>query len=117
MGSFKGACWLLIMQPLLKLSERATQLAKNPEALEAVEDLIEAYGETHNQGAPILYMAIEKLENAVGGERRLAELLGQPRPYIGDLKQWVRHSFLHREKLRKQVPHDPSHLDFSLEVR
>jgi hypothetical protein len=85
--TFKGACWLLIMQPLLRLSERATRLAKKPEALEAVEYLIEAYGETHNQGAPILYMAIEKLENAVGGERRLAELLSQPRPYIGDLKQ------------------------------
>jgi len=32
-------------------------------------------------------------------------------------EQWVRHSFLQREKLRKQIPHDPSPLDFSLEFR
>lgn len=85
--TFKGACWLLIMQPLLKLSERATRLVKNPEALEAVEYLVEAYGETSSQGAPILYVAIEKLKNAAGDERKLIELLGQPKAYIGDLKQ------------------------------
>jgi hypothetical protein len=29
----------------------------------------------------------------------------------------VRHSFLQREKLRKQIPHDSSPLDFSLDFR
>ncbi|MGH2638566.1 MAG: hypothetical protein ACRDF4_04695 [Rhabdochlamydiaceae bacterium] len=85
--TLRGACWLLIMQPLLKLAERAAGLEGHPETVEAVQSLIDAYGETQRKAAPILYVAIEKLENAIGGERKLIASLGQSRPYISDLKQ------------------------------
>ncbi len=85
--TFKGACWLLIMQPLSRLLERATMLAQCPEAVEAVQCLIEAYGEIQSKAVPILYVAIEKLENVVGGERKLIDFYGRPRAYISDLKQ------------------------------
>ena len=32
-------------------------------------------------------MAIDKLEDAVGGQRKLAEYLGRPKTHVGDLKQ------------------------------
>ncbi len=73
--TFKGACWLLLMQPLLNLSERAAELEGNPESVEAVQCLIDAYGETPRKAAPIVYVAVEKLENAVGGERKLIDFL------------------------------------------
>jgi hypothetical protein len=89
----KGACWLLVSQPLLKLSERAKQLITHPEASESTALLINAYSEAPSHAAHKMYIVIEKLENAAGGERKLIELLGQPKAYIGDLKQSLQ---LHR---------------------
>jgi hypothetical protein len=92
MGAFtpyvtlKGACWLLVSQPLLKLSKRAKQLIAHPEASEATELLITAYSEPQSSAAGSLYVAIEKLENASGGERGLIDLIGQPTTYIKHLK-------------------------------
>ncbi len=79
------------MQPLLKLSERAEQLEECLEAVEALKCLIEANGETQSKAVPILYIAIEKLENAVGGEKDLINYLGRSRVYISDLKQSLQH--------------------------
>lgn len=87
--TLKGACWLLIAQPLLKLEERASRLTTNPEILEATRLLINAYSESQRNAAGSLYIAIEKLENATGGERGLISFLGQPRAYISDLKQSI----------------------------
>ncbi len=89
--TLKGACWILLMQPLLKLSERAEQLEECLEAVEALKCLIEANGETQSKAVPILYIAIEKLENAVGGEKDLINYLGRSRVYISDLKQSLQH--------------------------
>ena len=91
--TLKGACWLLVSQPLLKLSERAKQLITHPEASESTALLINAYSEAPSHAAHKMYVVIEKLENAAGGERKLIELLGQPKAYIGDLKQSLQ---LHR---------------------
>lgn len=85
--TFKGACWLLIMQPLLQLLGRANMLGDRPEAVEAVQCLIDAYGEVQSKAVPVLYIAVEKLENAVGGEKRLIDFYGRPKAYISDLKQ------------------------------
>ncbi len=85
--TLKGACWLLVAQPLLKLEERASQLVAYPEALEATKLLINAHSESQRNAAGRLYVAFEKLENASGGERGLVGLLGQPRAYVSDLKQ------------------------------
>jgi hypothetical protein len=85
--TLKGACWLLVAQPLLKLEERASRLVVYPEALEATELLINAHSESQRNAAGRLYVAFEKLENASGGERGLVGLLGQPRAYVSDLKQ------------------------------
>jgi hypothetical protein len=85
--TLKGACWLLVAQPLLQLEERASRLAAYPEALEATELLINAHSESERNAAGVLYVAFEKLENAAGGERGLIGLLGQPRAYVSDLKQ------------------------------
>ncbi len=87
--TLKGACWLLVVQPLLKLASRAARLPAHPETTEAVKLLIDAHSETQSNAAHKLYIAIEKLENAVGGERPLRDFLGEPRAYIGDLKQSV----------------------------
>jgi hypothetical protein len=87
--TLKGACWLLVAQPLLKLEERASRLATNPEILEATRLLINAYSEPQHNAAGSLYVTIEKLENATGGERGLISFLGQPRAYISDLKRSV----------------------------
>jgi hypothetical protein len=87
--TLKGACWLLVAQPLLKLEERASRLTAYPEVLEATRLLANAYSESQSSAAGSLYIAIEKLENASGGERGLINFLGQPRAYIGDLKQSV----------------------------
>jgi len=119
MGAFtlwitlKGACWLLVGQPLLQLSERAKQLVAYPEAAEAAKLLMNAHSETPSNAAQMLYIATEKLENAVGGERRLAELLGQSRTYVSALKQSLqphRHAatqaqsrFNHRECLTRMA--------------
>lgn len=84
--TFKGACWLLIAQPLLKLEERASRLITNPEILEAIRLLINAYSQSQRNAAGSLYIAIEKLENASGGERGLIDLIGQPTTYIKHLK-------------------------------
>jgi len=83
----KGACWLLVAQPLLQLEERASRLVAYPEALEATELLINAHSESQRNAASMLYVAFEKLENASSGERGLVGLLGQPRAYVSDLKQ------------------------------
>ena len=91
--TLKGACWLLVSQPLLRLSERAKQLITHPEASESTALLINAYSEAPSHAAHKMYVVIEKLENAAGGERKLIELLGQPKAYIGDLKQSLQ---LHR---------------------
>lgn len=85
--TLKGACWLLIVQPLLALEERAARLATNPEALEATKLLINAHSEAQRNAAGILYIALEKLENASGGERGIIALLSQSKAYISDLKQ------------------------------
>ncbi len=85
--TLKGACWLLVAQPLLKLEERASRLVASPEALEAIKLLISAYSESQRNASGILYVAFEKLENASGGERGLISLLGQPRTYVSDFKQ------------------------------
>ena len=82
----KGACWLLVAQPLLKLEERASRLVAYPEALEASNILINAHGESQSNAPGALYIAIEKLENASGGERGLIDLIGQPATYIKHLK-------------------------------
>ncbi len=87
--ALKGACWLLVAQPLLKLEERASRLTTYPEVLEATRLLANAYSESQSSAAGSLYVAIEKLENASGGERGLINFLGQPRVYISDLKQSV----------------------------
>jgi len=87
--TLKGACWLLVAQPLLKREERASRLAAYPEVLEAARLLLAAYSESQSSAAGSLYVAIEKLENASGGERGLINFLGQPRVYISDLKQSV----------------------------
>jgi len=87
--TLKGACWLLVAQPLLKLEERASRLTAYPEVLEATRRLANAYSESQSSAAGSLYVAIEKLENASGGERGLINFLGQPRAYISDLKQSV----------------------------
>jgi hypothetical protein len=87
--TLKGACWLLIAQPLLKLEERASRLTAYPEVLEATRLLVNAYSESQSSAAGSLYVAIEKLENASNGERGLINFLGQPRTYISDLKQSV----------------------------
>jgi len=87
--TFKGACWLLIAQPLLKLEERASRLTTNLEILEATRLLINACSESQRNAAGSLYIAIEKLENASGGERGLIDLLGQPATYVKHLKHSV----------------------------
>lgn len=66
---------------------KASRLVAYPETLEAIRFLINAHSESQSSAAGSLYIAIEKLENALGGEKRLAELLSQPRTYISDLKQ------------------------------
>ena len=85
--TLKGACWLLVAQPLLMLEVRASRLVAYPEALEATKLLINAHSESQRNAAGMLYVAFEKLENASGGERGLIDLLGQPRAYVSDLKQ------------------------------
>lgn len=85
--TLKGACWLLVAQPLLELEERASQLVAYPEALEATKLLINAHSEAQHSAAGMLYIAFEKLENASGGEKGIISLLGQPRTYVSDLKQ------------------------------
>lgn len=85
--TLKGACWLLVAQPLLQLEERASRLTAYPEALEATKLLIDAHSESERNAAGILYIAFEKLENASGGERGLIALLGQPKAYVSALKQ------------------------------
>jgi hypothetical protein len=93
MGAFnfwvtlKGACWLLVAQPLLALRERAIKLSAYPEAVQAIDTLINAYSESEKESARELQIAVEQLENAAGGERPLASLLEVPKTYIGDLKQ------------------------------
>lgn len=87
--TLKGACWLLIAQPLLKLEERASRLLRNPEILDATRLLMSAYSESLRNASSSLYIAIEKLENAAGGEKGLISLLNRPRAYISDLKQSV----------------------------
>ena len=84
--TLKGACWLLIAQPLLKLEERASRLTKNPETLDATRLLTNTYSESQHNVSGSLYIAIEKLENATGGESGLINLLGQPATYVKDLK-------------------------------
>ena len=84
--TLKGACWLLIIQPLLELEERASRLTAYPEALEATRLLANAYSESQSSAAGSLYVAIEKLENASGGERGLIDLIGQSATYIKHLK-------------------------------
>jgi hypothetical protein len=82
----KGACWLLLAQPLMKLEERASRLTAYPEALEATRLLITAYSESQSSAAGSLYLAIENLENASGGERGLIDLIGQSSTYVKHLK-------------------------------
>jgi hypothetical protein len=84
--TLKGACWLLIAQPLLKLEERASNLTTHPETLEATRLLIHAYSESQSSAAGSLYLAIDKLQHATGGESGLINLLGQPTTYVKDLK-------------------------------
>ena len=87
--TLKGASWLLVAQPLLKLEERASRLTAYPEVLEAIRLLVNAYSESQSSAAGSLYVAIEKLENASGGERGLIDLLGQPATYVKHLKHSV----------------------------
>jgi hypothetical protein len=84
--TLKGACWLLIIQPLLELEERASRLAVNPEALEATRLLINAYSESQSGAAGSMYLVIDKLQHASGGESGLIYILGQPATYVKDLK-------------------------------
>ena len=84
--TLKGACWLLISQPLLKLEERASRLTINPETLEATRLLINAYSESQSGAAGSMYLVIDKLQHASGGEIGLINLLGQPAIYVKDLK-------------------------------
>jgi hypothetical protein len=84
--TLKGASWLLVAQPLLKLEERASRLTAYPEVLEATRLLANAYSESQSSAAGSLYVAIEKLENASGGERGLIDLIGQSATYIKHLK-------------------------------
>jgi hypothetical protein len=85
--TFKGACWLLTGAALLELVDRAAKLREHPEALEAARIVVEAHTRSEQDAARDVTVAIEKLENAVGGERKLAEYLGRPKAYVGDLKQ------------------------------
>lgn len=84
--TLKSACWLLVAHPLLKLEERASRLTAYTEVLEATRLLTNAYSESQSSAAGSLYVAIEKLENASGGERGLIDLIGQPATYIKHLK-------------------------------
>ncbi len=84
--TLKGACWLQVGQPLLKLEERASRLTAYSEVLEATRLLANAYSESQSSAAGSLYVAIEKLENASGGERGLIDLIGQSAAYIKHLK-------------------------------
>lgn len=84
--TLKGACWLLIAQPLLKLEERASRLPANPEALEALRILIHAYSKSQSSAAGSMYLAIDKLQHVSGGESGLINLLGQSATYIKYLK-------------------------------
>lgn len=85
--TFKGACWLLEGAELLELVDRAAELREHPEALEAARIVMEAHTRSEQDAARDVTVAIEKLENVVGGERKLAEYLGRPKAYVGDLKQ------------------------------
>jgi len=84
--TLKGACWLLIIQPLLELEKRASRLAVNPEALETTKLLINAYSESPSGAAGSMYLVIDKLQHASGGESGLIYILGQPATYVKDLK-------------------------------
>lgn len=85
--TLKGACWLQTGLPLLNLLERTRQLTSYPETADAAILLMRAYSEDESKASPTLYIAIEKLENAAGGERGLIELLNRPKTFIGDIKQ------------------------------
>lgn len=98
--TLKGACWFLVAQPLLQISERAAQLKAYPEATEVAKLLRNAHSEAESKAAQTMYVAVEKLENAVGGEKKLVEMLGQPKAYVGDLKQSLqshRHAATHAQ--------------------
>lgn len=85
--TFKGSCWLLTGAALLELVDRAAELREHPEALEAARIVVEAHTRSEQDAARDVTVAIEALENAVGGERKLAEYLGRPKAYVGALKQ------------------------------
>lgn len=85
--SFRGACWLQVGAPLLDLIDRAGTLTNHPEALEASRKIMEAHTRSEQDAARDVAVAIETLENAVGGERGLIEFIGKAKTYVGDLKQ------------------------------
>lgn len=67
--------------------DHVAELCEHPEALEAARIVMEAHMRSEQDAARDVTVAIEKLENAAGGERKLAEYLGRPKAYVGDLKQ------------------------------
>lgn len=85
--SLRGACWLQVAAPLLDLLDRATKFANHPEAPQAARLIMDAHARSESDAARDITVAIETLENAVGGERELAKYISKSKPFVGDLKQ------------------------------
>jgi hypothetical protein len=71
--------------------------------MRAARLVMEAHTRSEQDAARDLTVAIEQLENAAGGERRLLELLEKPKSYVSDLKQSAAQGYWHAASTRREV--------------